>query len=89
MTYLRRGVGVWVVGEVRKIPELPLGSFGVWGQAVREAASGESQVSEGQGEGAGVKHGWREVFPEMRTPGGKEEREGSVQKCWGGKRSLD
>lgn len=66
-----------MVGEVRKILEPPLGSFGVRGaRAVREAALGQSQISEGQGEVARVKQGWREFFPEMRTPGGNKGKRG-------------
>lgn len=55
-------------------------------RAVRKVASGNSQVSEGQEEKVSGRPMTKRVFPEMRTPGGMEEkcgREDSSQRCWG------
>lgn len=55
-------------------------------RAVREVDSGNSQVSEGQEEEVSGGPMTERVFPEMRTPGGMEEKCGRVdssQKCWG------
>lgn len=53
-------------------------------RVIREVASGNSQVSEGQEEEVSGRPMTERVFPEMRTPGRMKEkcsREDSSQKC--------
>lgn len=71
-----------MVGEVRKVPVLPLGGFGVWGRGSKGGGLGGEPGLRRAGE-----EEWREVFPEMRTPG-EQKREESIQKRWGGGRLL-